>query len=135
MSVEGRFFNWTMSAGEDLDDLTPGSGDLFKAIALDDGKPAANGKEAGGILIYGGKSGEHISIGISGVMKFVAAGAVVAGARLTVTTSGYFTTAVSGSYVVGSNLDTAVASGAVGTGMFNFAGRSYFGVQSGGTLP
>lgn len=127
MSVEGRYFTWTMAAGEDLNDLVASSGDLYKAIALDDGKPAANGKEAGGILLYGAKSGEHVTLGYLGVMKFVAGAAITAGKRVTVTASGYFITAVSGSYVVGRNLDTAVASGAIGTGAFNFAAPVYFG--------
>ena len=45
MSVEGRYFTWTIVAGEDLDDLNPGSGELYKAVALDDGKIAQNGIE------------------------------------------------------------------------------------------
>ena len=121
MSVEGRYFAWSISAGEDLDDLTPGTGNLFKAIALDDGKFAMNGREAGGILLYGGKSGEHVTLGYAGVLKFTAKVAIPKGARLTVTTSGYFTSASSGKYVCGRNLDTAVASGADGTGAFNLA--------------
>ena len=135
MSVEGRNFTWAIAAGEDLDDLTPGTGDIFKAIALDDGKPAANGKEAGGILFFGAKNGENVTLGLYGVMKFVAGAAVAKGARVTVTASGYFITATSGSYVVGRCLDTAVGTGAVGTGAFNFLAPSYFGVSSGGTLP
>ncbi len=127
MSVEGRFFTHTMAAGEDVNDLTPGSGDIFKAIALDDGKPAANGREAGGLLLYGGKNGEHITLGYAGIMKFTAGAAVAKGKRLTVTTSGYMIEANSGSYVVGRCLDTAVGSGAVGTGAFNFATVAYMG--------
>ena len=53
MSVEGRYFTWTLAAGEDLDDLMPGPGHIFKAVALDDGKIAQDGREAGGILLYG----------------------------------------------------------------------------------
>lgn len=127
MSVEGRFFTWTVAAGEDLDDLSPGTGHIFKAVALDDGKVALNGREAGGILLYGGKQNDHITLGYAGVMKFTSGGSVSKGSRLTVTGSGYFTAAVSGSYVVGRCLDTAVASGAVGTGAFNFATVAYMG--------
>ena len=127
MSVEGRYQSWTVAAAEDLDDLTPGTGDLFKAIALDDRKVANNGLEAGGILVYGGKSGENVTLGNAGIMKFTAGAAVAAGKRLTVTTSGYFITATSGSYVVGRNLETAVGTGAVGTGAFNFSLPSYMG--------
>lgn len=127
MSVEGRYFTWTIAAGEDLNDLNPGTGHLFKAVALDDGKLAVNGREAGGILLYGGKQDEHLTLGYGGVMKFTSGGAVNKGARLTVSNSGYFSAAASGSYVVGRCLDTAVASGAVGTGAFNFATVAYMG--------
>jgi hypothetical protein len=61
------------------------------------------------------------------VLKFTAGDAVSKGSRLTVNGSGYFVEAVSGSYVVGRCLDTAVASGAVGTGAFNFATIAYMG--------
>ena len=57
----------------------------------------------------------------------IVAGAVAAGKRLPVNGPGYFSEAVSGSYVVGRCLDTAVASGAVGTGAFNFATIAYMG--------
>ncbi|MEE8433932.1 MAG: hypothetical protein V3S64_04015 [bacterium] len=127
MSVEGRYFTWTIAAGEDLDDLEPGTGHLFKAVALDDGKIAANGLEAGGILLYGGKQEEHLTLGYAGILKFTAGGAVSKGARLSVANSGYFTEAASGGYVVGRCLDTAVVSGAVGTGAFNFATVAYMG--------
>jgi hypothetical protein len=114
-------------AGEDLDDFTPGPGSIFKAVALDDGKLANNGREAGGILIYGGKAAEHITLGYAGVLKFTAGGPVGMGRRLTVTTSGYLVEASLGSYVVGRCLDAAVSSGSVGTGAFNFATIPYMG--------
>jgi hypothetical protein len=127
MAVEGRYFTWTVAAGENLDDLTPGAGSLFKAIAIDDGKYAANGREAGGVLVFGGRTGEHLTLGYAGILKFVAGAAVGKGKRLTVTGSGYFVEAGSGSYIVGRCLDTAVASGSVGTGAFNFATVAYMG--------
>jgi len=127
MAVEGRYFTWTLAAGEDLADLEPGTGHLFKAVALDDGKIAQDGREAGGILLYGGRQDEHVTLGYAGILKFTAGAAVAKGTRLTVANSGYFTSAVSGSYVVGRCLDTAVASGAVGTGAFNFATIAYMG--------
>ena len=127
MTVEGRYFTWTLAAGEDLADLRPGAGHLFKAVALDDGKIAQNGREAGGILLYGGLQAEHLTLGYAGILKFTAGGAVGKGRRLSVANSGYFTEAVSGSYVVGRCLDTAVASGAIGTGAFNFATIAYMG--------
>ena len=127
MSVEGRYFTWTIVAGEDLDDLTPGTGDLYKAVTLSDGRIAQNGRQAGGILHYGGKQNEHVTLGYQGVMKFSAGAAVNKGSRLTVSASGYISEAASGSYVVGRCLDTAVASGAIGTGAFNFATVAYMG--------
>ena len=132
MAVEGRYFTWTLAAGEDLADLQPGAGHLFKAVALDDGRIAQNGREAGGILLYGGRQEEHVTLGYAGILKFAAGAAITKGSRLTVGNSGYFTQAVSGSYVVGRCLDTAVASGAVGTGAFNFATIAYMG-QAGET--
>jgi len=130
MSVEGRYFTWTLAAGEDLEDLTPGAGPLFKAVAADDGRIAQNGREAAGILLYGGRQDEHITIGYAGILKFTAGAAVTAGKRLTVSASGYCVEASSGSYVVGRALDGAVSSGSVGTGAFNFATIAYMG-QSG----
>lgn len=127
MSVEGRTFTWTLAAGENLEDLTPGTGPMFKAIALDDGKIAQSGREAGGLLLYSGRQNEHITLGYAGVMKFAAGNPVLAGRRLTVNGSGYLVEATSGSYVVGRNLDTTVASGAIGTGAFNFATIAYMG--------
>jgi hypothetical protein len=121
MAVEGRYFTWAVAAGENLDNLTPGAGSLFKAVALDDGMYAINGREAGGILVYGGRAGEHITLGYAGILKFTAGAPVGKGRRLTVANSGYFVEASSGTYVVGRGLDSAVASGAVGTGAFNFA--------------
>ena len=127
MAVEGRYFTWTLAAGEDLADLQPGAGHLFKAVALDDGKIAQNGREAGGILLYGGKQDEHVTLGYAGILKFTAGAAVGAGRRLSVATSGYLVEAASGSYVVGRCLDAAVSSGSVGTGAFNFATIAYMG--------
>ena len=121
MSIEGRFFTWTITAGEDLDNFIPGPGCLFKAVALHDGKLANGGAEAGGILLYGGKKGEHITLGYQGVMKFTAGAAIRKGKRLTVARGGYFEEAVPGDYVVGRCLDTDVSKGSIGTGAFNFA--------------
>lgn len=125
MAVEGRYFTWSLAAGEPLDDLTPGAGALFKAVALDDGRFAANGREAGGVLVFGGRAGEHVTLGYAGILKFVAGAPVGKGRRLTVAASGYFVEAASGSYVVGRCLDAAVGSGAIGTGAFNFATIAY----------
>jgi hypothetical protein len=127
MSVEGRYFTWSVAAGENLDDLTPGAGSLFKAVSLSTGKYAVSGRDAGGILVYGGRQEKPVTLGYAGVMKFVAGAPIAKGHRLTVAASGYFVEAASGSYVVGRCLDNAVSSGAVGTGAFNFATIPYMG--------
>ena len=118
---------WTFTAGEDLDDFAPGRGSLFKAVALDDGKLANNGVEADGILVCGGREGEDVTIGYAGEIRFIAGGPVGAGKRLTVVSSGYIAEAATGDYVVGRCLGTAVSSGSVGTGMFNFPIVAYMG--------
>lgn len=109
-------FTQTLAAGENL------TGSQFHAIALDDGKVAANGKEAGGILLNKPNTSEHASLNVMGVSRYAAGAAVAAGARLTATTSGWLVTASSGTYVVGRNLGTAVTSGSLGRGVFNFHG-------------
>lgn len=124
MSVRNQVITWALAAGGDLDDLTAGTGDLFKGVAADDGLVAVNGAECSGILIEGAKSGENISIAVSGLSKFVAGATVVAGARLTCKAAGYFITATSGSYVNGRAL-SAVTSGSVGIGHFDFAVPRY----------
>lgn len=130
MSGEGRYFTWTIIAGEDLDNLTPSAGHLFKAVALDDGKIADNGREAGGILLYGGKEHEHVTLGYQGVIKFCASEDIEKGELLTVDTGGWFRPAQEGDYIVGRCLDTAVTAGNVGDGAFNFATVSVMGPES-----
>lgn len=126
MTVEGRHFTWTIPAGEDLDDLEPGKGDLYRAIGLNDGRKAPDGLRAGGILLYGGKSGDHVTLGYLGVMKFAAGGDIAKGERLTVDSDGRFVRATPGTYVVGRCLVAAVTEGGIGIGAFNFATISYF---------
>ena len=121
MSYAGHYAVWTIRAGEDLDNFAPGSGALYKAIALDDGKLANNGREAGGLLMYGNKAAELITIGYAGVMKFVAGENITPGAHLTVREGGYFYIAQPGEWIVGRCLDSFVAKGEIGTGAFNFA--------------
>jgi len=115
MATENQNLTYTFTAAEALDNLVSGTGQIYKAIALNDQKIANNGEECSGILIFGAKSGEHSTIVLSGVTKAVAGGAIAAGGAVTVSTSGYVTAGDSGSYIIGRNLDTAVASGAVGT--------------------
>ncbi len=119
MAIQGNYSNLTIKAGEDLNDLTA-SGDLFKAITVS-GSTASTGETALGILQYGGKTGEFVTLGYAGVMKFSAGNSVTSGTLLTVNSLGYFVSATTDSYIIGRCLGTHVSSGAVGTGVFNFA--------------
>ncbi len=121
MAVEGQYFSWTIKAGEDLDDYTPGTGTIFKAIALEGGKVAHTGLKAGGILVYLGKKGENITIGYMGILKFTAEEEIDPAELLTVGLCGYMHVATPGEWVVGRCLDVGVSKGGVGTGAFNFA--------------
>jgi len=105
----------SISAGEDLNT----SGHRYHAIALDDGKLANNAEEASGILLNKPKTGEGLELGYSGEMKFAAGGAISAGGKITVATSGWFTSAGSSDVVVGECKDS-VTSGSLGTGLFSF---------------
>jgi len=92
----------------------------YFAIALEDGKRANGGHEASGIALGSVSSGGHMETGLFGIMKYKAGGAThTKGVRLTVTTSGWFVAATSGSYMVGTAL-TTTTSGSIGTGLFNF---------------
>ena len=129
MSTETRNFTWTISAGEDLDD----SSDRYRAVALDDGKIASNGLEAGGILLFGGKENEHLTLGYAGVLHFLAGADISKGQRLTVDEHGCFIPATVGSYIVGRCLDTSVQAGKLGHGAFNFATIAYMSESEDGT--
>ena len=96
----------------------------YHAIALDDGKLANNGGEAAGIIKNKPKSGEAATIGYIGEMRFAAGLAVSADDGLTVTTSGWFKAAGSGSYIVG-RAKAAVTSGSIGFGIFDFTKPVY----------
>ena len=122
MAVQNQGIDWSVIAAEDLDNTTAGTGHIYKAIAFNDRKLAANGSEASGIIQQVGKSGEHVGVTVSGISKYTAGGAVTAGALLTGAASGYLTAATSGDVVCGRNGTDAVTSGSVGTGIFQFAG-------------
>jgi hypothetical protein len=102
--------NTTITAGEDLD----GANQQYVAIALDDGKVAANAEEAIGILQNKPKSGEFATVTYLGETFFRTGAAVAKGADVTVTTSGFHITATSGDAIVG-KCKTAATSGSVGT--------------------
>ena len=131
MAVQNNYMTWTIQASAALTDLRAGLGEIYKAVGTT-GKITAT-KNALGILQQGADDAGHITLAIMGVSKYTASAAVAAGAGLSVTTSGYMVTATSGSSVCGRNLDTACASGAVGTGFFNFA-NPWASVNSNGVL-
>lgn len=106
----------SITAGEDLRTLR------YHAIALDDGKLANNGREALGILVGTPRSGEAAAVAITGEEKFKAGEGLSAGNKLTVATSGWFTKAASGDWLVGV-VKAAVTSGSLGTGIFRFPGH------------
>lgn len=115
MASENRRFETTLTAGENLNT----SAFEYHAIALDDAKLGNNGREAAGILLNKPKSGEALTLGYFGEMKFAAGLGLSAGNKLTVATSGWFTKAASGDWVCG-RCKSAVTSGSLGTGYFNF---------------
>ncbi len=114
MATQNVRFNTTIKAAEDLNT----SAFQYHAIALVDGKLANNGEETSGILLNKPKDGEFLSLGYVGEMKFAAGAAISAGAKLVVTTSGWFTTADSNDPILGEAKAT-VTSGSIGTGLFN----------------
>lgn len=93
---------------------------IYKAVTAA-GAVAASGATAIGIqLNRPNAAGNHMTAGFTGRIKYKAGAAVAAGARLTVTTSGWLITCTSGSAVVGRAIK-AVTSGSTGEGIFNFA--------------
>ena len=129
MSIEGRFFTWTIEAGEDLNDLTPVDGHIFKAVTMT-GVIANNGYKAGGILLYGGMMNEHVTLGYAGIMKFTTNEKLEKGALLTVGRGGFFRAAKEGDWIVGRCLDQGATAMSVATGAFNFASISKWPVDS-----
>ena len=125
MANQGRFNSIQVVAGADLN-TGDGTGAQYKAIAVT-GLIAATGTTAIGLLQNKPKSGEDAEVGYEGHMKGVAGAAVVAGARLISTTSGYLITAVGAVIPCGRAL-AAASSGATVEGLFNFSNA---GVSSG----
>jgi hypothetical protein len=112
-------FRWSIpiAAGADLTAETS----QFKAVTFA-GVIASTSIAAAGILRYGGKSGESVTIDIDGVFKAKFGAAVsTAGYPLKITTSGYVVAAASGDDIVGRAI-AIVASGDIAQAMFNFMG-------------
>lgn len=123
MAVFNEIQTTTLQVTEDLN-----AAQQYHAIDFSDGKIADTGLQACGILMNKPKNGEFGTLAHFGECKFHAGGAITAGARITVATSGYFTACASGYYVVGT-CKTTVTSGSIGVGIFNFATR-YFMAHS-----
>lgn len=92
----------------------------YQAINID-GTIANNNGEAIGIQQNKGVSGRDLTAGFLGRSRYKAGDTVTAGARLTVATSGYMTVVASNELGCGTAL-SAVASGGISEGIFNFAG-------------
>lgn len=124
-NVQGKFWSWTIQAGADLSAGEAGTGKRYKAVRSVDGNMATGPLDAIGILQTVGNSGENLTVGWAGVMKFTAAAAIgSADTLLTVNSGGYMAACTSGSYFVGKAL-YAVASGGIVAGIFNFATPGY----------
>ena len=116
MATNNQYTTTTIQITEDL------TADAAQnhAIAFNDQKLANNAEEASGILVSRPDNLQHATIALAGEIKFAAGGALSAGDKITVTTSGWFTAAGSDDAVVG-EAKSAVTSGSYGTGIFEFA--------------
>ena len=85
-----------------------------------DGTLAQVGDTAIGILQNKPESGEDGELAYTGRSRYRAGGAITIGARLTCAASGWVTACVSGGAIVGRAL-SAVGSGSIGEGIFNFS--------------
>lgn len=89
MTIEGKQCIQGVAAGADLSTMQ------YKVIAVA-GTIAAEADTALGILKNKPENGQHAAVAVEGKMKGYAAAAISAGARVTVTTSGFMLTVTSG---------------------------------------
>lgn len=121
MSTDLKFSAMPVVAAADLD--TPAS--RFKAVTVG-GTIAATPNSAAGILRHGGKTGETLSVIYEGITKVLAGAAVTsAGVPLTVTTSGFIISAVSGGISIGRSLGFC-ASGDLVQAMVDFKSLGFW---------
>ena len=125
MATTQKFESLQLVAGADLN-TGDGTGTQYKAAAVG-GTIAATGNTALGLIQNKPKNGEDLTIAYRGIMKGVAGGAVAAGARVMVTTSGYLITAA-GAVIPCGKAISAASSGATVEIMGDF---SLTGVSSG----
>ncbi len=102
-------------AGQDLSVATC----EYHAVAIGGTITGANAT-ALGILQNRPKQNEDATVGYAGRLRYRAGAAVTTGARLKVTTSGWLIAVTSGTFAVGTAL-SAVSSGAIGEGIFDFS--------------
>lgn len=114
MAHAGQCFSTQIKVTEDLRNAQ------YHAIALDDGALAVDGLEASGIIDDKPNTGDHAKVDYIGELKYAAGGAIGAGVRVTVAASGWIEAAASGDYSIGRNGETAITSGSLGTGFFDF---------------
>ena len=120
MATSNQYQATTIQLTENLSAVTA----QYHAVAFNDGQLAASAEEASGILMDKCPAQyDHVNVAVSGEIKFAAGGTITQGDKLTVTTSGWFTTAGSDDGIVG-EAKYATTSGSIGTGLFNFAGNT-----------
>jgi len=116
MSVQGDAEVVAIVAGADLRAAE------FKVVAVD-GTIAATSLAGIGVLQNKPNTGEGASVAYAGHLKAYAGGAITAGARMKVTTSGWLVVVASGDGSVGKAL-VAANSGSLVEGLFDFAGAA-----------
>ena len=114
MAYENVMFKMTIVTAADF------SNKKYRAIGMN-GAHGNNSETAAGICLENmTEIGGHMPVGYIGEMKFKAGGSISVGDRLTVISNGSFSQMNSGG-VGWSKVD--IASGGIGTGIFNFATR------------
>jgi hypothetical protein len=108
----------TIQAAENLENC------IFHAIALNDAKLANNAHEALGIIENKPNNRNMVSVRYAGESRYYAGDAISKGDKLTVTTSGWFTSAGSFDPVIGVSKFDAT-SGSISQGIFQFVPGLY----------
>ena len=123
MAVSNKITTWRFVAKNDLTSTIKGTGTIYKAINLETGDIASDGKTANGIIYTPAYSGTHDgTYADAGKMKYTAGAAVSSqNTLLAVTTSGYLIPADSGYWIVGKSIGNDATSGSVGIAHLNFA--------------
>ena len=113
MSIENKYESIAIASGADF--RTVGQ---HKAVVV--GGTIAATAAALGLVKSKPNTGENLRVGYSGIMKFLAGGAITAGVNMTVAASGFIVSQGSADgATVGKCLVTA-ASGDLGLGLFDF---------------